>query len=282
MTANLVELEVDGPSHLELRHVRLYNPQTHEWRDYFANGTLGQPMIGEFENGRGEFFAQEKLNDRSVFVRSVWSDITPNSAHFEQSFSNDGGKTWEVNWIIDQTRVKDESARTSLQRTHAPHDEQHDFDFHIGTWKTHLWRLQRPLTGSTTWVEYEGISVVHSVWNGRASLFELEVHGPSGHIAGVGLRLYNPQSHQWTLNWASSSDGTMTQPMIGEFKNGRGEFFDQEIFNGRTIFARNSFSDIAPNSCRFEQAFSDDGGTTWETNWVITFTRVKDESDKAH
>jgi hypothetical protein len=139
-----------------------------------------------------------------------------------------------------------------------------------------------PLTGSTTWVEYEGTTAVRKVWNGRANLVELVADGPAGHFEGVNLRLYNPQSHQWSLNWANSSDGTMNQPMIGEFKNGRGEFFDQETFNGRAIFARNRFSDITPESSRFEQAFSIDGGRTWETNWVMTFARVKDESDKAH
>ncbi len=155
-------------------------------------------------------------------------------------------------------------------------DGQHDFDFNFGTWKTHVSRLQHPLTGSTTWVEYEGISVVRPVWDGRASFFELEVDGPAGHIEGAGLRLYNPQSRQWSLNWANSSDGVLGIPMIGEFKDGRGEFFDQESFNGRTIWARNSFSDITPNSSRFEQAFSNNWGKSWETNWIMTFTRIKD------
>jgi hypothetical protein len=163
----------------------------------------------------------------------------------------------------------------------AGRDGQHDFDFNFGTWKTHVSRLQHPLTGSRTWVEYDGISVVRKVWNGGASLFELEVDGPAGHIEGVGLRLYNPQSHQWSLNWTNSAVGAMTTPSIGEFKNGRGDFFDQEPFNGRMVFVRGSFSDITANSSRFEQAFSDDGGKTWETNWMMTFVR-KDESDKAH
>ena len=157
-------------------------------------------------------------------------------------------------------------------------DGQHDFDFHFGTWKTHVSRLMHPLTSSTTWAEYEGVSVVRKVWNGRASLLELDVVGPAGHIEGVGLRLYDPQSHQWNLNWTSSSVGMLTQPMIGEFKDGRGEFYDQEIFNGRSIFVRNGFSDITPTSSRFEQAFSADGGKTWETNWVMTFTRISDPS----
>jgi hypothetical protein len=161
-------------------------------------------------------------------------------------------------------------------------DGQHDFDFAIGKWKTHLTRLQHPLTGSSTWVEYEGSSVVRKVWNGRANLEEFEASGPAGHIEGLTLRLYNPQSHQWNHNWATSNDGTVNQPMIGEFKNARGEFFDQEPLNGRAIFVRWVWSDITPNSCRFEQSFSDDGGKTWEVNWINTYTRVKDESDKAH
>jgi hypothetical protein len=161
------------------------------------------------------------------------------------------------------------------------HDGQHDFDFNFGAWKTHVSILQHPLTGSRTWAEYDGISVVRKVWNGRASVFELNVSGAAGHIEGVGLRLYNPQSHQWNLNWANSRDGSLEKPMIGAFKNGRGEFYDQETFNGKAIFVRNDFSDITPDSSRFEQAFSDDGGKTWETNWLMTFRRIKDGALRA-
>jgi|SRR6266567_2855477 len=156
-------------------------------------------------------------------------------------------------------------------------DRQHDFDFNFGTWKTHVSRLQHPLTSATNWVEYDGESMIRPVWNGRSSLIELEVEGPAGHIEGIGLRLYNPQSHQWSLNWANSSEGALTRPMVGEFKNGRGEFFDQESYNGRAILDRNGFTSITSDSSRFEQAFSSDGGKTWETNWAMTFTRAKEE-----
>ena len=159
-------------------------------------------------------------------------------------------------------------------------DGRHDFDFEFGTWRTHLWRLRQPLSGSNTWVEYEGTTVVRKVWNGRANLVELEVDGPAGHIEGLNLRLYNPQSHQWSLNFASSSGGALGQPTIGEFKNGRGEFFDQELFNGRAILVRFVISDIKPDSCRFEQSFSEDGGKTWEVNWIAIDQRGRAESDK--
>lgn len=154
-------------------------------------------------------------------------------------------------------------------------DGQHDFDFEIGTWKTHLRRLVHPLTGSSQWVEFDGTSVVRKIWDGRANLVELEVDGPGGHIEGLSLRLYDPQSHQWSLNFANSKGGGFGVPTIGEFKNGRGEFFDQEMFNGRMILVRNVWTDITSDSCRFEQAFSDDGGKTWETNWIAVDTRVK-------
>jgi len=170
----------------------------------------------------------------------------------------------------------------SQQSISAARDGQHDFDFEIGTWKTHLRRLIHPLTGSTIWAEYDGTTVVRKVWNGRANLVELEVGGPAGHIQGLSLRLYNPQSRQWSLNFANSNGGSLSTPTIGEFKNGRGEFYDQETLDGRAIFVRFVISDITKNSCHFEQAFSDNGGKTWEVNWVATDTRMTDESDSQH
>lgn len=160
-------------------------------------------------------------------------------------------------------------------------DGQRDFDFEIGVWKTRLSRRLRPLTGSSTWVEYEGTTVVRKVWDGRANLVELEVSGTAGRIEGLSLRLYNPEARQWSLNFSNSASGTMTPPVVGEFKDGRGEFFGQETLNGRAIFVRFIIQCPGPDTCRFEQAFSDDGGKTWEVNWLATDTRVKDEPDRA-
>lgn len=172
-----------------------------------------------------------------------------------------------------------DTSRIGLQSIPMDRDGQHDFDFEIGAWKTHLRRLANPLTGSTTWIEYEGTTVVRKVWNGKANLAELEVDSPSSHLEGLSLRLYNPESHQWSLNFANSNGGSMSQPTIGAFTNGRGEFFDQETLNGRAILVRLVISDITPSSCHFEQAFSADGGKTWEVNWIATDTRLKEESD---
>jgi hypothetical protein len=158
-------------------------------------------------------------------------------------------------------------------------DGQHDFDFEFGSWKAHIRRLRNPLTGSSDWVEYEGTSVVQKVWDGKANLGELEVEGPAGRIEGLSLRTYNSETGQWRIHWASSSDGTVGPPMVGGFEDGRGEFYNQEFLNGRAIYVRFIFSDLVPDSFRIEQAFSADGGKTWETNWIATFEKVSDDPD---
>lgn len=157
-------------------------------------------------------------------------------------------------------------------------DGKHDFDWEIGTWKTHLRRLVNPLTGSTSWVEYEGTSVVSKVWDGRANLVELEAEGPSGRIEGLNLRLYNPESGQWSLTYSNSRTGTLTEPVFGEFRNGRGVFYGQDMLRGRAIFVRFVIAPVGGDSWRFEQAFSEDGGETWEVNWIATDTRVPEGS----
>jgi hypothetical protein len=175
------------------------------------------------------------------------------------------------------------SLKTTRSTSHefaAQRDGRHDFDWEIGTWKTHLKRLARPLSGSNTWVEYDGTSVVRRVWDGRANLVELEVEGPAGRIEGLSLRLYNPGSRQWSLNFSNSAFGTMAEPVFGEFKDGRGEFFGLDSLNGRAIFVRFVIECANSNSCRFEQSFSDDAGKTWEVNWIAIDTRANQGSDK--
>jgi hypothetical protein len=163
--------------------------------------------------------------------------------------------------------------QTTVGAAATQRDASHDFDFEFGDWKIHLTRRLHPLTGSTTWVDYDGTSIVREVWDGKANLGELAVSGPAGHIEGLSLRLYNPDTHQWGISFANSGAGLLGPAMIGGFAGGRGEFYDQETLNGRAIFVRFIFSDITPTSFRLEQAFSDDGGKTWEANWIATFTR---------
>jgi hypothetical protein len=156
----------------------------------------------------------------------------------------------------------------------AERDGQHDFDFMIGTWNVHVKQRLNPLAGAPVWSEMDGVSTNRKIWDGRANMDEFEADGPRGHHESMTLRLYNPQMRQWSLFWASSRDGVLGQPpMSGGFKDGRGEFYDQELFQGKAVFVRDVWSDITPSSAHFEQSFSSDGGKTWEPNWIATYTR---------
>lgn len=169
-------------------------------------------------------------------------------------------------------------AASAAPQAVAPRDAQHDFDWDIGHWQVHMQRLLHPLTGSTTWVEYQGTDVVRKVWDGRANLGEVELDGPSGHLEFLTLRLYNPESHQWSMNITSSASGVLSPPAVGGFEGGRGEFLDQEDYGGRSILVRFVVSVLTPTSCRFEQSFSADGGKTWELNLIVNETLAKDQA----
>ena len=156
-------------------------------------------------------------------------------------------------------------------------DGQHDFDFEFGRWKAHNRRLLHPLTGSNEWYEFDGTLVAQPVWGGRANMDQLEADTPSGHIEGMTVRTYNTKSHQWSIYWANQANGVFSLPAtVGSFQDGVGEFYDQEDWNGRNILVRFLWIVTNPESPRWEQAFSADGGKTWETNWVATFTREKE------
>jgi hypothetical protein len=155
----------------------------------------------------------------------------------------------------------------------AGRDGPHDFDFELGTWRTHLRRLVKPLSGKASWVEYAGTTVVRPAVHGRANLVELDVEGPAGHIEALSLRLYDPKARQWSLHFSNAASGTLAEPMYGRFRDGRGVFYGQDTVDGRWILVRFVISPVSATSIRFEQAFSDDGGATWEPNWIATDTR---------
>jgi hypothetical protein len=154
-------------------------------------------------------------------------------------------------------------------------DGQHDFDFDIGVWQTHIKRVLDPLSGSTDSIELKGTVTVRKVWDGRAQLEEIEADGPNGHWEGLSLFLYNPEAHQWSQSFSNSKNGVLTSPMIGSFKNGRGELFAQDTFHNRTILVRAVWSDIKPDSHTYQESYSDDGGKTWALSFTANLTRSK-------
>ena len=294
--ANLDTVELDSAQggHMEGLTLRLYDPDARQWRLYWANSRIGRldpPQVGDFRDGHGDFYTTDTINGKTALIRFDWTRMTSGTPHFEQAFSPDGGKTWEVNWITNQTRTSDAvwgQPQPGRRSTPPPgseppppstaRDGQHDFDFDFGTWKMHIRRLLHPLTGSTEWTEMEGTTVTDKIWDGRANLATVEADGPTGHLELLSLRLYDPRAHQWNISFATSDSPVLGSPSVGGFTDGRGEFYDSELYHGRNILVRFSIWTVSPDSVRAEQAFSADGGTTWETNWINTYTRVGDKS----
>jgi hypothetical protein len=190
-------------------------------------------------------------------------------------------RQFPVMWA-QQEQKSDAASNSGVQGTRPARDGQHDFDALLGSWKYHLKRRLHPLTGSNTWVEFDGTGACYKVWDGRAQLDTLEVDGPSGHIEGLTLRLYDPESHQWRLYWANSKLGIIDPQQVGEFKDGHGQFFAQDTLNGRVILVRYDWSNMNTGTPHFEQSFSDDGGKSWEVNWITDQIRVKEAAELSH
>ena len=157
-------------------------------------------------------------------------------------------------------------------------DGGHGFDFLIGDWKAHLKRLPDRLVGSTKWVEYDGVSRHHKLLNTNANFEEFEVDDPRDglHIKAQTLRLYNPKAHQWSIYGLDLDGGTLGLPAtVGSFHDGVGRLYDYEDWKGRFVLVRYEWSHTGQTRAHMEQAFSADGGHTWEVNWICDLTREK-------
>ena len=283
--AQLEEIEADGPNgHWEGMSLFLYNPQAHQWSQSFINSKIAElnaPLIGSFRDGRGELFSADTFHGRSILVRGQWSAIETDSHRYEESYSADGGETWAPSFVADLTRDKDAAADGAsaaglkgAESYAGGEDGQQGFDFDLGSWKTRSTRLMHPLTGSNDWVQLNGTSVVSKIWNGRANLAEYSADGPTGHLDLMALRWFNPTTHEWNINFATPNVGTLGVPGVGVFKDGRTTFYDYEMVNGRSVLVRFSIWSVTHDRARSEQAFSVDGGKTWEVNWINEYTRM--------
>jgi hypothetical protein len=153
-------------------------------------------------------------------------------------------------------------------------DGQRDFDWELGTWRTTVRVLAEPLSGSADeWLQFTGTSVVRPLMDRRANVVELDVSGQSGRIEGLNLRLYEPRRERWSLSFVNIRDGLLTPAVYGGFTNGVGEFYGDDQLDGRPIRVRFLIFRQGQDKARFEQAFSADGGTTWETNWIAVDRR---------
>jgi hypothetical protein len=155
------------------------------------------------------------------------------------------------------------------------HDGAHDFDFYFGRWRVHNERLRERLVGSTQWQHFDAIQECRPILGGLGNIdeFVTDEFGP-GVFLGMTLRLFDRATQRWSIWWASNRKGGLDAPVIGEFTDGVGRFEGDDTHNGVPVRARFIWSGIQANRALWEQAFSSDGGKTWETNWRMHMTRL--------
>jgi hypothetical protein len=154
----------------------------------------------------------------------------------------------------------------------------HDFDLRVGKWRGHNRRLKERLAGSHEWVEFDGTQTFWQVMDGYANVDENVLSLPTGTYRGLTLRAYDPKSGQWAIWWLDGRDpfGDLDPPVKGSFVNGVGTFYSNDTLRGKPVRVRFTWSHITRTGAHWEQAFSPDGGKTWETNWTTDFERVAD------
>jgi hypothetical protein len=153
----------------------------------------------------------------------------------------------------------------------------HDFDFFVGHWRVHHRRLKGRLSNSREWIEFTGTAVAQALMGGYGNIDDNVLELPGGSYRAVTLRSFDSKSNQWSIWWLDgrSPQGPLDPPVRGGFHEGVGTFYADDVFEGKPVRVRFVWSHITTNACRWEQAFSPDGGQTWEVNWTMEFVRVQ-------
>lgn len=253
--------------------VRTYDAASDTWAIWWLDGRgarLDAPVRGRFTDGVGTFVGADTFEGRPILMRFRWLDLHSARPNWEQAFSADDGKTWEVNWTNAFTRTA--AAPTPLPLLDS---RPRDFDFLVGRWQVTHRRLRKRLAGCTDWDHFDGTLVNWPVLGGHGNAGDNLMNFPGGAFRGIGLRAFDERSGEWLSWWFDSrSPAAPGTPVRGRFADdGVGTFYGEETTNGRTVRTRVRWSAITADSARWEQASSDDDGRHWETNWISEFER---------
>ena len=247
--------------------IRLFDPIKREWSIYWVNsrtGKLQPPVRGRWSDGACWFVGEDEHEGRPILASYRWSDVTEQTARWEQSFSVDGGSTWETNWVMQFTRRTTEPPALDLPKV------TDDFDFLVGRWNVAHRRLAEPLTGIDEWYEMPGTTYGRTYFGGAVSMDENDF--PTRGTRGLTIRLFDPAEKTWSIYWVNSADGRLQPPVHGTFDpDGTGRFEGPDEYAGRPVDVRFLWTKAAPPV--WQQAFSADHCQTWEPNWQMTFTR---------
>jgi hypothetical protein len=154
-------------------------------------------------------------------------------------------------------------------------DGSRDFDFLIGSWHIRNARLRQRLAGSSDWEEFDGAGTARFLPGGLGNIDEFRAEEWRPGFVGMAVRLFDPKTQLWSIYWADNARHVLDPPVVGAFRDGVGVFEGDDEHEGTPVRVRFTWTHPAPETARWEQAFSTDGGASWETNWIMSFTRAE-------
>jgi len=273
--------------------IRIFDPCSNAWSIFWIDGrypptTIADPVVGGIENGHGVFFSDDEWEGREIRTRFIWHVDGPDACRWEQAASPDRGLTWETNWYMSFTRTPSASealareaapsmraspravaAAAAEARSAAPAGHLDDFDFLVGSWNVRHRCLIR-----SSWQEFDGECSMKKLLGGQANFDENIWTSATGSNRAIALRSFDAARSTWSIFWLDTRwPTTFGPPVTGGFDGDHGVFFGDDELDGRPIQVRFDWFVDTPDSCRWEQAFSFDHGTSWETNWHMQFAR---------
>ncbi|WP_206185323.1 hypothetical protein [Sphingosinicella sp. CPCC 101087] len=253
--------------------LRAFDPVARRWSIWWLDGRnagrMDPPVVGGFEGDSGTFVGADTFEGRPIIVRFRWFDINGPRPHWEQAFSPDGGATWEINWRNFFTRTTPEQ----VPLPPSPDAPRH-WDFLVGRWTVRHRRLKQRLAGSTQWEEFGGTLHNWPVLGGFGNVGDNVLELPSGTYRGASVRAFDPAAGLWSSWWLDGrTAATLAPPLQGTLDRNGGTLLGDDLHEGRAVKVRVRWLRLAPDSIRWEQAYSADGGASWEVNWVSDFAR---------
>ncbi|WP_202866314.1 hypothetical protein [Kribbella turkmenica] len=251
--------------------VRVFDPVERQWSIWWVDGRtmrLYPPVRGRWSDDGTSCWlvGEEEIDGETVMVSYSWSGVTDRTAHWEQCYSNDGGRTWELNWVMDFTRRDTPPPPLDVPKLTG------DFDFLVGRWDLHNSRRKPALGDDAEWYEMRSELEVTTYFDGAISFDEGWF--PAEGFRGATLRIYDPESRTWAIHWINSLRGRLETPVTGSFHDdGTGIFEGPDVWDGTPIDVRFTWTP-GTDKAAWEQAFSTDGGRTWTPNWKMQHSRI--------
>ncbi len=253
---------------------RAFDPATGQWSIWWLDGRmagkLDPPVRGGFTAAEGEFHGPDVYQGTPVTVRFRWHETGSKRPHWDQGFSTDQGRSWEINWRNYFTRTSARPTSVPLDAGETVAAEAADWAFLVGQWRVRN-RRRKP---DGSWEEFSSTLTNRPVMGGMGNVGDNVFEAPGGTYRGMSMRAFDPQQRVWRSWWLDGRTPRDIAPALtGKFDRGTGTLVGDEMIAGEKVQVRSRWSQVSRGATRWEQALSKDG-RNWEPNWIAELERM--------